>query len=112
MNASLDFEIRLEDRARHWLETHPGQLPLVIAYSETRCCGGGRICDVRVRIGKRAERYSLIRIGSVSGRDLMLDRRIARRLPQQLVLTVRGVGPLQALSLDLEGEEWARLLYD
>ena len=107
-----EFEVKLDDRANRWLGSQPAMGPVVIAYLETRCCGGGRVCDVRVRMGKRAERYSLIRIGSVDGRELMLDRRIAQRLPLQLVLTVRGIGPFQALSLDLKGEEWGRLLYD
>lgn len=112
MQSILNFNIQLDPRAGGWLECRSGFGSIVIAYSETRCCGGGRICQVRIRDRKRAEPSALVRIGSVAGRELFADRRIVGRLPYRLPITVRGVGPFQALSLDLEGEEWARLLYD
>ncbi|HEV2014481.1 MAG TPA: hypothetical protein VGR77_11465 [Candidatus Dormibacteraeota bacterium] len=112
MNEILGFQVEPDARARMWLASHRADRRLVVAYEETRCCGGGRICDVRIRDERRAERWSLARIGSVDGRDLLLDTRIAGRLPRRLPLTVRGLGPLQHLSLDLAGEEWASLLFD
>ena len=111
MDEILGFEVELDARARTWLASHRADRRLVVAYEESRCCGGGRICDVRIRDERRAERRSLARIGSVDGRDLLLDLRIAGRLPRRLRLTVRGLGPLWGLSLDLDGEAWGRLLY-
>ncbi len=105
------FEIELDDRARGWLWQHPELRRIVIAYEEHRCCGGGKICDVRLRGEKRSERQPLMKVGSVAGRDFLIDRRIVSRVPRRLPLTVRGIGPLRGLSLDLEGEEWANLLY-
>ena len=56
-------------------------------------------------------REALLRIGTVAGRDVLLDPRIANKMPRRIPVTVRGVGPLRGLSLDLTGHEWARLLY-
>ena len=111
MNTSLDFKLQADARALDWLARDRDRVPLVIAYSETRCCGGGKICQVRIRSRKRAERLELVEIGQLAGRTVWLDRRIARRLPRRLPLTVHGIGPFKALSLDLEGEQWAALLY-
>jgi hypothetical protein len=111
MDEILGFEVALDARARAWLASHRVDCRLVVAYEQTRCCGGGRLCDVRIRDERRGERWSLARIGSVDGRDLLLDTRIADRLPRRLPITVRGLGRLQHLSLDLAGEEWASLLF-
>ena len=46
------------------------------------------------------------------GIKVLIDRRAAARLPSRFGLTVRGIGPLKHLDLDLEGEQWGRLLYD
>jgi hypothetical protein len=46
------------------------------------------------------------------GTPLLIDRRAAARLPASFGLTVRGLGPLRHLDLDLDGEQWGRLLYD
>jgi hypothetical protein len=46
------------------------------------------------------------------GTPLLIDRRAAARLPATFGLTVRGLGPLRHLDLDLDGEQWGRLLYD
>jgi len=32
-----EFAVVLDDRAQSWLEDHPSQDALVIAYSDTRC---------------------------------------------------------------------------
>ena len=40
-----------------------------------------------------------------------MDSRIVELLPLRIRVTVRGFGPLKALSLNLESEQWARLLY-
>ncbi len=107
------FEIELDQRAREWLTKHPRQGSLVVAYSNTRCCGGAQVCDVQLRFeqptGQRAG--ELLVIGEVAGREVLMDRRIAARMPRRLPVTVRGMGPLKGLSLDLTGEDWARVLY-
>ena len=46
------------------------------------------------------------------GTRFLIDRRAAARLPSRFGLTVRGLGPLKHLDLELEGEQWGRLLYD
>ena len=107
------FEIELDQKARGWLTEHPRQGSLVIAYSNKRCCGGAQICDVQLRFEQPTERRAgdLLAIGTVAGREVLMDRRIAARMPRRLPLTVRGMGPLKGLSLDLTGDDWARVLY-
>ena len=46
------------------------------------------------------------------GTEVLIDPRAGARLPSRFGLTVRGIGPLKHLDLDLEGEQWGRLLYD
>ncbi len=111
MDVILGFEIELNDAAGEWLRQHPGVRRIVIAYEEHRCCGGGKICDVRLRGARRTEPRPLLRAGLVLGREVLVDRRIVGRLPRRLPLAVRGIGPWRGLSLDLDGEQWADLLY-
>jgi hypothetical protein len=70
------------------------------------------VCNVRLRREKRPDRLSqqMHRIATVNGREVLVDSRIVDRLPTRVPVTVRGVGRLKRLSLNLEGEEWARLL--
>jgi len=110
---SESFDVTFDDKARRWLNEHPSQDALVIAYEDSRCCGGGHIRDVRLRRGRRGDqKSSLVDIGDASGRRILLDRRIILRMPQKIPVTVGGIGPLRGLHLDFSGEEWARLLYD
>lgn len=110
---SQSFVVIFDDKARRWLHEHPSQDALVIAYKDSRCCGGGHIRDVRLRRSQRGDqRSSLVDIGDVAGRRILLDRRIMPRMPQKIPVTVGGFGPLHGLHLDFAGEEWARLLYD
>jgi hypothetical protein len=107
------FAVIFDAKARRWLNEHPSQDALVIAYEDSRCCGGGHIRDVRLRRSQRRdEKSSLVDIGDVTGRRILLDRRIILRMPQKIPITVGGIGPLRGLHLDFSGEEWARLLYD
>jgi len=111
--ASQSFVVIPDDKARRWLNEHPSQDALVIAYEDSRCCGGGHIRDVRLRRSRRADqRSALVDIGDVIGRRILLDRRIMPRMPEKIPVTVGGIGPLRGLHLDFSGEEWARLLYD
>ncbi len=113
---ALELLVRLmmpDDKARRWLNEHPSQDALVIAYEDSRCCGGGHIRDVRLRRSRRGDqRSALVDIGDVMGRRILLDRRIMPRMPEKIPVTVGGIGPLRGLHLDFSGEEWARLLYD
>ena len=45
------------------------------------------------------------------GTRFLIDRRAAARLPSRFGLTVRGLGPLKHLDLELEPEQWGDLLY-
>ena len=106
------FDVTADAAAKAWLERHPGSGP-VIAFRVSRCCGGGKICQVSVRAtGGRDERANFDR-GSLDGEpNLFIDPRAAARLPQRFGLTVRGFGPLKHLDLDLEPHEWGTLLYE
>jgi hypothetical protein len=108
-----EFAVEFDVRARRWLEEHPNRDALVIAYSDSRCCGGGHIRDLRLRRSRRGdERSALIDIGGVDGRRILVDPRIMPRMPREIPVTVGGLGPFQGLHLDFSGDEWARLLYD
>jgi hypothetical protein len=108
-----EFAIVFDDRARRWLDEHPNRDALVIAYSDTRCCGGAHIRDLRLRRSRRGDaRSALVEIGAVDGRRILLDSRIMPRMPRNIPVTLGGLGPLQALHLDFSGDQWARLLYD
>jgi hypothetical protein len=110
-SATAALELHLDNKALRWLDEHPSAGALVIAYTVTRCCAG-HVCNVRLRREKRSDRLSqqLHRIAPVSGREVLVDSRIVDRLPSRVPVTVRGVGRLKHLSLNLEGDEWARLL--
>jgi hypothetical protein len=107
-------EVVFDDEALRWLGERPSADPLVIAYEDSRCCGGGHIRDLRVRGSRRRDEESdgLVRVGEVNGRRVLLDRRIMPRMPRRIPVTVRGRGLLRSLHLNFSGEEWARLLYE
>jgi hypothetical protein len=106
-----EFCVEPDTAAEEWLRRRSGHEPLVITFSVTRCCGGTKVCDVRVRIGAvRKPRTTYTHIGEVGGRELLLDSRIAATMPRRIPITVRGVAR-RHLELDLSGEDWARLLY-
>ncbi len=103
-----------DEKARRWLEEHPSRDALLIAFEDSRCCGGGHIRDIRLRRSRNRDEYSpkLIDIGDVAGRRILLDGRIMPRMPRTIPVTVGGIHPFRGLHLDFSGEEWARLLYD
>jgi hypothetical protein len=110
--AAASFRIEADTGARVWLSSHPAPAPRVIAYDVHRCCGGGRICLVRVREQSPRDRSDGLATGTLDdGTTFLIDRRAAARLPSTFRLTVRGVGPLKHLDLDLESEQWGELLY-
>ena len=85
----------------------------MISYDVTRCCGGGKICNVSIRAHPRKNDPSgYVAAVLEDGTRLLVDRRAARRLPSRFGLTVRGLGPFKRLDLKLTGEQWGALLYD
>jgi hypothetical protein len=107
------FQLEANTTARAWLEAHPSAAPRVIAYEVHRCCGGGKICQVTVRELSRKDDPAQYSTGIMDdGTSFLIDRRAAARLPSRFGLTVRGLGRLKHLDLDLEGEQWGTLLYD
>ena len=105
--------MRADPAAQEWIRSHPAGEPRVIAYEVHRCCGGGKICQVQVRQLSRADDPATFAVGALEdGTEFLIDRRAAARLPSRFDLTVRGIGPLRHLDLDLESEEWGTLLYD
>jgi hypothetical protein len=108
-----EFFIDADPAARAWIEAHPESEPRVIVYSVKRCCGGGKICAVSVRkASQRDQPGVLARARLQDGSVIRVDHRAAARLPARFGLTVRGIGPLKHLDLDLDPEGWGRLLYD
>ena len=113
MRTTTEFRLEPDGKAREWLEQHPSEAPRVIAYDVHRCCGGGKICQVSVRgLSTRDDPDELASGVLDDGTRFLIDRRAAERLPARFGLTVRGLGPLKHLDLDLEGEQWGTLLYD
>lgn len=113
MPESPDFQLKADAAAREWLGSHPAASPRVIAYDVHRCCGGRKICQVEVRELSRKDDPTTFAIGALDdGTEVLIDRRGAARLPARFRITVRGLGPLKHLDLDLEAEQWGTLLYD
>ena len=106
------FELQADARARAWMDSHPSAEPRVIDYDVHRCCGGGKICQVRVRPQSRSDDPARYVSGAMEdGTRFLIDRRAAARLPSRFRLTVRGLGAMKHLDLDLEPEQWGDLLY-
>jgi hypothetical protein len=107
-----EFDVVLDERAGQWLDEHPDRDALVIAFSDTHCCGGGHIRDLRLRRSRQGDEHSaFLDIGAVAGRRILLDLKIKPRMPHRIPITVGGLGPFRGLHLDFSGEEWAQLLY-
>jgi len=112
MRAGESFTLETDAPARQWLQTHPSIRPRVIAYDAHRCCGGGVICRVSIRELSRKEDPTRFATGVLDGgATVLIDPRAAARLPARFGLTVRGLGPLKHLDLELDGEQWGELLY-
>jgi hypothetical protein len=108
-----EFFVDADPAARAWIEANPVSEPRVIAYSVKRCCGGGKICAVSVRKASARDRPGVLASARLEdGSVIRVDRMAAARLPARFGLTVRGIGPLKHLDLDLDPEGWGRLLYD
>jgi hypothetical protein len=107
------FQLEADAAVRQWLQAHPSAAPRVIAYDVHRCCGGGKICQVKVRELSQKDDPDRYATGVMDdGTKFLIDRRAATRLPSRFGLKVRGLGRLKHLDLDLEGEQWGNLLYD
>ena len=105
------MEITLEAKAREWLAAK-GWRALAVRYEAKRCCGGGKICLVRVEEQKGNGRESDVRWQLPGGMEVSIDARAARRLPARFVLGLRGWGRFRHLEPALSGEQWGALLYD
>jgi hypothetical protein len=106
------FHITADTQATAWLAAHPSAEPRVIAYVVNRCCGGGKICSISVRRQSRLDEASAYTPALLQdGTRLLVDGRAAARLPARFGLTVRGLGPLRHLDLELDSEQWGELLY-
>ena len=113
MGAPGEFQLDADAAARAWLDLHPQDKPLVIAYDVHRCCGGGKICQVRFRELSSKDDPVQFATGRIDeATEVLIDRRAAARLPRRFGLTTHGIGPLKHLDLDLESEDWGTLLYD
>jgi hypothetical protein len=112
VSGGAEFQLETDAGARAWMEAHPSEEPRVIEYDVHRCCGGGKICQVRVRNGTRGDDLERYTVGSLTdGTKILIDRRAATRLPSRFGLTVRGRGPLRRLDLSLDSQQWGDLLY-
>jgi len=107
------FHLEADATVRAWLEARPSAAPRVIAYDVHRCCGGGKICQVKVREQSQKDDPAEYSTGLMDdGTKFLIDRRAAAKLPSRFGLTVRGLGRLKHLDLELEAEQWGTLLYD
>ncbi|MFI5286567.1 MAG: hypothetical protein ACHQ4F_09625 [Candidatus Dormibacteria bacterium] len=111
------FALSFDLQARHWLSEHQDASRLYIAFMSSRaCCSGTQVCDVRVRVEATTSQPAIrgaswIKLGSVQGREVMLDSRLADRMPSQIRFIQRGVGPFRRLDLHFSSEQWADMLY-
>ena len=113
MQTPPQFHVEADAGAREWLDSHPSGDLRVISYDIKRCCGGGRLCSVRVReLSPREEIGNHATAIMDDGTRFLVDRRAAARLPSRFGLTMRGFGPLRYLDLNLDSEQWGALLYD
>lgn len=71
------FELEADTHAREWLEAHPAAGPRVIAYDIHRCCGGGKICQVKVRELSRKDDPNEYAMDD--GIRFLIDRRAAAK---------------------------------
>lgn len=109
------FRLTLDNAAEAWLEQHSEVSRLYIALESTRCCYGG-VFDVQIRSGvapthRGTRNAHWLLLGDVRGCQVFLDARLSDRMPGQVPLTARGVGPFRHLQLELSGEQWGELLY-
>jgi len=73
----------------------------------------GKICHVSVRNLAKKDRRDGYVIGTLDdGTTVLIDRKAAARLPSRFRITVRGLGPMKHLDLDLDCQQWGALLYD
>jgi hypothetical protein len=113
MTRAVVFQVTADARAKAWLAAHPSDEPRVIAYEVHRCCGGGKICSVAVRRNSDRDDASAYAPALLDdGTRMLVDKRAAARLPARFGLTVRGLGPLKHLDLELDSEQWGELLYE
>ena len=112
MSDRAPFQVDADAGAKAWLDAHPSEGPLVVAFDVHRCCGGGKICQVTVRERSRKD-YPENYVGATSaaGRSVLIDRRAAKKLPRRFGLTLRGIGRWKHLDLALEPDQWGDLLY-
>ena len=92
MPANADIVVELDAAASAWLDSHKSEGPRIIIYDVHRCCGGGKICDVRVR--ETAHRDDLTNYAAAvlpNTTRLVIDPRAAARLPSRFRLTVHGL---------------------
>src|SRR6202795_5199013 len=100
------IQLEANSTVRAWLNAHPTVAPRVIAYDVRRCCGGGKICQVKVRELSAKDNPGQFATGVMDdGTKFFIDRRAAARLPLRFGLKVRGFGGLKNLDLDLDGEQ-------
>jgi hypothetical protein len=112
MTRATLFQVTADARAKAWLAAHPSDEPRVIAYEVHRCCGGGKICSVAVRSNSDRNNASDYAPAVLEdGTRMLVDKRAAARLPTSFGLTVRGLGPMKHLDLELDSEQWGELLY-
>ena len=106
------MRVELDERAREWIKANTRRSMWAIDYDVHRCCGGGKICEVRFRVvdGKR-RRADYVSATADDGTEFLIDPRAARRLPARVTVTLGGLGPRKHLDLALSGREWGDLLY-
>lgn len=105
-------QVDVDARAREWLESHPADGGLVIDFDVHRCCGGGKICEVRIHPrSTEPDAREYAHTTTPDGLPVLIDRRAAARLPRRFGLTVKGLGRWKRLDLQLDPDQWGELLW-
>lgn len=108
----MTFRVEVDESARAWLDAHERRSTVVIDYDVHRCCGGGKICEVKVRTSSTAGKSRRYERGATAdGMDVLVDSRAMARLPDRFGLTVKGIGRWKRLDLQLQPDEWGELLW-
>src|SRR5438477_2255036 len=91
MYANAEFVVEVDVAARAWLDPHKSEGPRVITYEVHRCCGDGKICNVRVLKAPHGDDFRNYAVAVLPDRTkIVIDPRAAARLPCNFVSPCAG----------------------
>src|SRR5438552_16564186 len=91
MYANAEFVVEVDAAARAWLDSHKSEGPRVITYEVHLCCGGGKICNVRVLIAPHRDDFSNYAVAVLPDRTkIVIDPERQRGCPRNFVSPCAG----------------------